>query len=405
MRQTYNSHIVKFEAVTGSQDHRRLHRLIQECHGTAVILRVSQGGAQAEFEGLVPNIWEALQARNMNPTLPFDAELITRSPEPRIGKALPPPNSACLDHADTSHLHHNGSANMPMASRMEPLRGSPMFFRENGASLDMINLFSGQPLFLVLNGHSFAETDRKLLARPGIMTFGVNNGAHGFRPNFWTCVDDPTRFLRSIWADPKIMKFVPLGHFQKPIWDRFADRLSDEKVADFPNVIGYRRNEAFSAEHWLHQNTINWGRHSSLGGGRSVMLVALRIAYLLGFRKVYLTGCDFYMDAQKKYWFEEERANNAIKNNQNSYRILSGYFEELLPHFTEAGLQVFNCTPRSRLKVFPTMTLEEAVNASEISVTESTNGMYVDRYKSATDGKATPRRERPPETQLTTPAP
>jgi hypothetical protein len=264
---------------------------------------------------------------------------------------------------------------------VQPNRLPPMFFRADGGTVDLADLYRGQTLFLVLNGSSLKDFDWDKLRRPGICSMGINNGAHGFRPQFWTCVDDPTRFMPSIWQDPCIQKFVYQGHFDKPIWDTERDVLSTLKVRDFPNVIGYRRNEHFQAHQWLHEDSFNWGNHQQYGGGRSVMLVALRLAYLLGFRKVHLLGCDFQMDEHKRYWFDEQRTPTAINNNTNSYRLLTGYFEQLKPYFIHAGFQVFNANPDSQLKVFPFVDLDEALRSAEVRTSASTHGMYVDRLK------------------------
>jgi len=258
-----------------------------------------------------------------------------------------------------------------------------MFFRENGMNFDLVDLHAGQSLFLVLNGPSLTGFDWSKLKQPGVVTLGINNGAHLLRPNYWTCVDDPSRFMASIWKDPAITKLVPMAHFQKPIWDRQRVAFSSERVRDFPNVIGFRRNECFVPGRWLTEDTINWGNHSKRGGGRSVMLSALRIAHLLGFRKVYLLGCDFYMDEKKHYWFPEQRSGNAISNNTNSYVLMRNYFRELQPRFLEAGFEVFNCNPDSRLDVFPFADFHEALGGSVIDVADSTEGMYIDRYREA----------------------
>ncbi len=270
---------------------------------------------------------------------------------------------------------------LPAPEPVRPVRVAPMFFRADGGTVDLADLYHGQTLFLVLNGSSLKDFDWDKLKRPGICSFGVNNGAHGFRPQFWTCVDDPTRFMESIWRDPGILKFVPQGNFDRPVWDAERNVLSSRKVRDFPNVLGYRRNERFQAAQWLHENTINWGNHAQYGGGRSVMLAALRIAYLLGFRRVYLLGCDFQMDEQHRYWFDEERTATAIRNNTNSYRIMTGYFEQLRPQFERAGFQVFNCNPNSQLKVFPFTDLDSALHEAEVRSAAGTRGMYVDRFK------------------------
>ena len=229
----------------------------------------------------------------------------------------------------------------------------------------------GGTVFLVLNGPSLDAETRALLAhRPGVVTFGVNNGAHGFRPDLWACVDGPERFMGSIWQDGRILKFVPA---------EFLDRewgVPGRTVADCPRVVGYRRNERFSAARFLTEGSINWGNHKRHGGGRSVMLAALRIAYELGFRRVVLVGCDFRMTAEQRYWFAEQRTPQAIRNNQTIYRKLEDYFTALLPVFRAAGFAVVNATPGSALTVFPQVDLKAEVAAASVDVSGSTEGMY-----------------------------
>jgi hypothetical protein len=216
---------------------------------------------------------------------------------------------------------------------------------------------------------------------PGIMTFGINNGPKTFRPNFWTCVDDPVRFLKSIWLDPKITKFVPQSHFEKPIFDNEKWEVMRNVVGDCPNVIGYRRNERFSAAQWLYEDKLNWGNHKDHGGGRSVMLPALRILHLLGFRKVYLLGCDFKMSTTSTYHFDEQRSPGAVSCNASTYdRLKSEYLPSLKPFFDAEGFLVYNCNPESELKVFPFISFEDAVKDATKNIgntlTERSWGMY-----------------------------
>ena len=126
------------------------------------------------------------------------------------------------------------------------------------------------------------------MKKPGVITYGVNNGPATFRPNFWSCVDDPQRFLKSIWLDPLITKFVPHAHAEKPIFDgeTWEDLRVDGKkvfVGECPNCVFFHRNEKFEPSRWLFEDKINWGNSKQYGGGRSVMLPALRILFLLGF--------------------------------------------------------------------------------------------------------------------------
>jgi hypothetical protein len=120
----------------------------------------------------------------------------------------------------------------------------------------------------------------------------------------------------------------------------------------------FRRNEHFVPDQFLTSNTINWGEHTdskdALGnkGGRSVMLVALRLLYHFGIRKVFLLGCDFNMDDNSKYHFEQDRSKSSQRGNNATYEILKSRFEALLPYFDKAGFKVFNCNENQDLRYF-----------------------------------------------------
>ena len=290
------------------------------------------------------------------------------------------PPSRGLTTPDENALKWGGARGSREILR-SPFRGAPMFFRENGSPVEILDTYQDAGLFLCLNGPSLAEQfpektcrscDRfARLRRPGVVTMAVNNGGHEVRPDLWTSVDDPSRFMASIWRDPRIRKFIPAHHFEK-----VAD--GGRLVKDHPNVLGYRRNEKFTAHQFLDEQTINWGNHKDYGGGRSVMLVALRIAHLLGFRRVYLLGCDFRMSESEGYFFDEDRTPQAVRNNMNSYQLLRGYFAALRPFFLRDGFQVFNCSPGSALDVFPHLELDQALEleTSRIPIEASTLGMY-----------------------------
>ncbi|MFA7219312.1 MAG: hypothetical protein WC119_02250 [Synergistaceae bacterium] len=259
----------------------------------------------------------------------------------------------------------------------------PFFFTREGSNLNLIGHYRGSSLFIICNGPSLASGnyDLSLLKRPGIMTYGMNNGARTIRPNFWTCVDDPKRFLKSIWFDPCITKFVPHAHAEKPIFDN--EQWQDTKilVGQCPNVIYYHRNEKFVAERFLFEDTINWGNSGDNGGGRSVMLPVIRIAFLLGFRTIYLLGADFKMSSDYTYHFDEQRSKGAVNCNMSTYdRLKSEYLPQLKPYLDAEGVQVFNCNPESELGVFDYMPYEQAIANASAPLgdvdNERTWGMY-----------------------------
>lgn len=247
--------------------------------------------------------------------------------------------------------------------------------------IDLMGIYNGASIFVIANGPSFAKLDHSKLRQPGIMTYGMNNGAKSFRPDFWTCVDDPSRFIKSIWLDPRITKIIPRSLVQRAIFDNQEWKHVDVRVADCPNVITFDRNEQFRAEQFLFENTINWGNHKKNGGGRSVMLPVLKVCFLLGFRKIYLLGCDFNMSESNTYHFDEQRHRGAVNCNTDTYQKMNNnYFRALKPYFDAIGMEIYNCNPESNLKVFPYKSFDDAIEEATFKLgdveNERTWGMY-----------------------------
>ena len=303
-----------------------------------------------------------------------------------------------LDLNDHASLRHNRDRNIgfPIGQYLQP---PPMLFNRDGLNIFMGDTYRGSSAFLILGGPSFGTvingqtlfkdkmmSNRDLLNYPGFVTMATNNAPRTFRPNLWTMVDRPDSFMKSIWLDPKITKFVPFDHTEKTIFDNDKWEMMETKVGECPNTYFLRRNEHFVPEQFLTEGTFNWGEHSNaqdaLGnkGGRSVMLVAMKLLYYLGVRNIYLLGCDFKMDSHTKYHFPQDRSVGSQKGNNSTYEILKARYEALLPFFMNAGLKVFNCNQESGLKVFPYMSFEDAIkqateNMPDIS-TERTEGLY-----------------------------
>ncbi|MFW5891392.1 MAG: hypothetical protein ACOCUI_04155 [bacterium] len=265
----------------------------------------------------------------------------------------------------------------------------PFFFSSEG-NVDYVTVgnYRGAHAFLICGGPSFGELDHSKL--DNCLTMSLNNGVKTYRPDLWTCVDQSSRFLKSIWLDPKIKKFVPFDHTENELWDNTVNNwgplyLNKEKnkvmkVRNCPNILFYRRNEKFEPSRWLFEYTFNWGDHSKWGGGRSVMLVALKILFILGIRNVYLLGCDLHMDENTKYHFDENRTKGAQKGNMNTYKkMIEVYFPKLKPYFDDFGYNVYNCNPDSRLKVFPYLPYDEAIKRATENLNikdEISCGMY-----------------------------
>ena len=116
-------------------------------------------------------------------------------------------------------------------------------------------------------------------------------------------------------------------------------------------------------------------------GCRSVLLASIKIVYILGFRKIFLLGTDFKMDAENTYAWEQARASGSIKNNNVTYRKLNGRFDLLRPIFERNGLYIFNASgEESELNSFIKISYSDAINIAlkdfPYVKTERTYGMY-----------------------------
>jgi hypothetical protein len=262
------------------------------------------------------------------------------------------------------------------------LRPMPVFLTVDQRPLCLEGLYRDRSAFLLASGPSFASLNYSLLHEPGVLTIGLNNSVKTFRPNLWVCVDDPDHFIRSVWLDPTLLKFAPDYQADKFIFNSDEWKFTDLRVRDCPAVVYFKCNEHFQANQYLYEDSVNWGNSKDYGGGRSVMLAALRILFVLGIRRVYLLGVDFKMDATTKYHFEQDRSEASITGNNATYPKLNQWLKELRPLFEERNFFVFNCNPESNLKAFDFLSFEEALRRvrcefDNIDIrSERTRGLY-----------------------------
>ena len=278
------------------------------------------------------------------------------------------------------------------------------FYTAGNDVLPIEGMYNGCSAFLICSGPSLKTMDLEPLRAPGILSLGVNNSMRVFRSRMWVSVDDPANFIRSAWFDPTIQKFIRMVHAKHDKDDPTSKRIfnSDEwKFTEVlakhcPNVAWWPHTSVFTASTFLSESTVAWGDESEeearknntwskdrLYGGRSVMLAALKILYILGIKNVYLLGCDFNMSDDKKYAFEQHRSESSIAGNNASYSLLRERFRMLRPVFDEAGFNVWNATPGSHLTEFKTIEYSEAVkrclaeNRLDFDLSnERTEGLY-----------------------------
>ena len=238
----------------------------------------------------------------------------------------------------------------------------PLLFRNNHQPVNLLNTFYGDPegsgghCVFVGSGPSLRGLDASLLRRRGIQVFAVNNvAARTVRATLWACTDEPDSFHPCIWLDPTLPKMITKEHYIK--------------VKHYPNVFYYVKNEEFKVSTYLEEDTVNFGNDKysvdELGnkGRRSTMLCAIKLMYYLGIRHIYLLGCDFHMKYGEPYCFEQKKWTGGCESNNIGFDILSSRFQALLPEFEAKGLHIVNCTPESKLEVFPSRPLLEILDS------------------------------------------
>lgn len=258
------------------------------------------------------------------------------------------------------------------ADLTEPGRdGSVRLFTPDNQTIDLSAFYQGRACFLIASGPSLKTMDLAALRGPGVVTMGMNNSWSVLRPRLWVAVDPCEKFHPFGWMDPAITKLVPLGLANQRI--RFRDAAgqwaySQWRVRDMPAVFFWQRGSIFEPADFFAENVITWGCDDKVTdscgvkGIRSVFLAAVKLAYSLGFRTLYLCGTDFHMQRGKPgYAFAQDRTKSAVVHNNRLFTAVSKRMEALLPYMEQTGFRIVNCTPGSRLTVFPFMPLADAI--------------------------------------------
>lgn len=249
-------------------------------------------------------------------------------------------------------------------------------------------LLAGSPAFVVGGGPSLAGVPAGTFRLPGLFSIGVNNAAAMVRTSAFICSDPVGKFHSSIYTDPTMMKFIPIPKL-KP---RTSIRLKDDgefvvgpPLVECPNVWGYAKRGWLSTDHtFFTEPSATIGNFDEgvtrFGPGTKkgvlTLLAAMRLAYYLGARTIFLVGCDFHMDEATPYAFGQAKAPGEVLNNNERYEIISAWLHDLRGTFREFGLTVYNTSPVSKLEAFPHYPLGDAVAFARVADNIDLTGWY-----------------------------
>lgn len=249
----------------------------------------------------------------------------------------------------------------PLAySDLPPIEQQPidLVFDATGTPADMQNMYTGASVFLLCGGPSLNQMNLDMIPDSAIVASINQVGATHKRPHLWFGVDHPKRFHANIWEDPAITKFTALGHCA----DYYSNLVGDEWVPsgrspqDMPNTYFVKYNEPWFGDKYLESPT-SWATRD---GSRSTMMIALRMLYWLGFRSVYLLGCDFQMTYKGSYAFGEICGPKIRARSNVKFQALNSTLEYLFPTFDKHGFHVYNCTPDGNLHALPRVDFTKA---------------------------------------------
>lgn len=140
------------------------------------------------------------------------------------------------------------------------------------------------PCWIIGGGPSLCPAVRDEILRTPAARFAVNLAGTGLlRPTFWTSYDPTARFHRSIYLDASVTKFVHEC--------RAMDLVPETtlKVCDCPATYFFERTRDNGFQDFPGRGS------AAITDWQDSLIQAIDIAYRLGFRDLYLAGCDLWI--------------------------------------------------------------------------------------------------------------
>lgn len=227
----------------------------------------------------------------------------------------------------------------------------------------MKNAYAGKRCFVCATGPSMTIADLEKLK--GEYTLGVNSicmiyPQTDWRPSFYGISDRLVyKKLKSLIETHGILTFVGTNAFER------SNALP-------PDWILFPENYAYHAYSTAFENRY-WGRFSedcyaAVYDCYTIVLNMIQILFYMGFKEIYLLGCDCsYTVGAKNHFIENGHVipDNELKTAYD--RLMAGY--HALKDFVDAhpDLKVFNSTRGGMLELFPRKSLEDVLAEPAIS--------------------------------------
>jgi len=161
--------------------------------------------------------------------------------------------------------------------------------------------------WIIGGGPSLSTLPTDRIAASSLSKFSMNLAGHGLlRPNFWTAYDPTSRFQKSTYLDASIMKFIPRGRAMDVVPGTTG------KVCDSPNTVFFDRDQSVGFHDFLSPSATAPTQESPVRSGaitdwQDTLIQAIHVASAMGFRTLYLAGCDMHISPSPE-WMEQAKA-------------------------------------------------------------------------------------------------
>jgi len=203
---------------------------------------------------------------------------------------------------------------------------------------------------LVCGGPSLNKIDISSLRGAGKVIFGMNNTYPKVYPNIWLGMDDPSCYNRHLVYEP-FMKIFRGGYHKR--WTEDGKFLRDLYNVYFADVGNTTKDwfQIFDKINIKDKDTFTWTGNS--------FSIALNIIFYMGFKDIYLVGCDFSTE-ESHYHNTVELSKKELKHNNHLYKHLNKYLKWMYAQAKIHKINIYSASPLSMINDYlPFVTLEE----------------------------------------------
>lgn len=213
----------------------------------------------------------------------------------------------------------------------------------------------GKRCFIIATGPSLTIADIESLR--GEITFGMNSISRIFDQTTWR----PTYYgIQDRQVYEKMEESI-LSSFLEEDNVFVADRLGlyfelPDRFVQFPYNGNYH---LYCGKYGEYSAKFSDDAYAAVYDGYSITYSLIQLAVYMGFREIYLLGCDCnYPKGEKNHFVESGFIDKNAASNPVRMRV--GYAKA--KEYADAhGIKIVNCTRGGMLEVFPRMALEEVL--------------------------------------------